>query len=87
MHSCMQVCSFLTPSNSPPFSCAFVLVQCAVKYSKERKAFGSPISKLYAIQLKISQMASALGPCCCFSPCTLTFFALPSPSRSLLTVV
>ena len=38
-------------------------LECAVKYSKERKAFGSPISKLYAIQLKLSQMASALGAC------------------------
>ena len=36
-------------------------LECAVKYAKERKAFGSPISKLYAIQLKLSQMASALG--------------------------
>ncbi|KAM3569210.1 hypothetical protein VYU27_008680, partial [Nannochloropsis oceanica] len=33
---------------------------CAVKYSKDRKAFGQPISKMYAIQLKLSQMASAL---------------------------
>ena len=36
-------------------------LECAVKYSKERKAFGQPISKMYAIQLKISQMACALG--------------------------
>lgn len=36
-------------------------LELAVKYSKERKAFGAPISKLYAIQLKLSQMACQLG--------------------------
>lgn len=35
-------------------------LEVAVKYSKDRKAFGSPISKLYAIQLKLSQMSTAL---------------------------
>lgn len=32
----------------------------ATKYSMERKAFGAPISSLYAIQLKLSKMACAI---------------------------
>jgi len=36
-------------------------LECAIKYAKERKAFGAPISKLYAIQLKLSEMACAVG--------------------------
>lgn len=32
----------------------------ATKYSTERKAFGAPISSLYAIQLKLSKMACAI---------------------------
>jgi len=35
-------------------------VDCAAKYALERKAFGAPISKLYAIQLKLSQMECRL---------------------------
>lgn len=41
-------------------------LELAVKYSKDRQAFGAPISKLYAIQHKISKMAVALGT----PPCT-----------------
>eukprot|EP01065_Artemidia_motanka_P035244 TRINITY_DN43151_c0_g1_i1.p1 TRINITY_DN43151_c0_g1~~TRINITY_DN43151_c0_g1_i1.p1 ORF type:complete len:399 (+),score=63.72 TRINITY_DN43151_c0_g1_i1:58-1254(+) len=32
-------------------------LDCAAKYAMERKSFGEPISKLYAIQLKLSEMA------------------------------
>ncbi|KAG5176483.1 acyl-CoA dehydrogenase [Tribonema minus] len=33
-------------------------LDCAVKYATERKAFGTPISSLYAIQHKLSDMAN-----------------------------
>lgn len=60
-------------------------LECAVKYSKERKAFGSPISKLYAIQLKLSQMASALGACVCLlCDVSLPLSPEPSPAQSLV---
>lgn len=35
-------------------------IDCAAKYALERKAFGQAISKLYAIQLKLSQMECKL---------------------------
>lgn len=35
-------------------------LDCALKYSAERKAFGKSIKSLFAIQLKISQMAAQL---------------------------
>lgn len=35
-------------------------LDCATKYSMERKAFGAPISSMYAIQLKLSKMACAI---------------------------
>ena len=33
-------------------------LDCAVKYAVERKAFGQPISSLYAIQHKLSDMSN-----------------------------
>ena len=35
-------------------------MDCAVKYSLERKAFGTPISSMYAIQEKIADMSTRL---------------------------
>jgi butyryl-CoA dehydrogenase len=35
-------------------------LDCAMKYALERKAFGQPISSLYAIQHKLSDMSNKL---------------------------
>ena len=72
---CFCVCGYLSVDAYLPLSSTHIHThtqthtQCAVKYSKERKAFGSPISKLYAIQLKLSQMASSLGMRMCVCVC------------------